>query len=425
MEDSLIEELTRQLRDSSSAQVDFVVTALLAWAKDQTPDNGLDQLRLWRDRIEICRSQIIGDQQAAGIDGAALDRLIGRKTTTRADRKRAKQRAETINRNNDLAKQVDRGQLTAEQLDAISDADTKTEGAAANDRQFLADVAAGPADGARRTADEFVKAKQSLDDLEKRRRHQRRERAVRKGTTADGLASLTISGDDESVQDMWSAIIATADSQYRADGGRDLKAGKHSRTDMQRRFDAAHEHLTLSGGTARSVRPVIVVTAKKLAGVCGAAPAERIGIGPIPDSHLEHLACGSDFVGMVFDGTGHVLWHGRTRRYPSKAQVLALIVRDRGCVLCGADAQRCEAHHLMPWSAPGRGKTDIDGLALLCGSCHRDLHDRNDTLYRDRTDGRWRTRPATKHETPSRPPPGRRRQDRRRAEPPTDPIVLS
>lgn len=410
---------------SSPEQVDAVMSGLLLWAREQPPRHGLYQLHTWRGRIEVCRSQIIDDQQSAGVEGAALDRLIGNQSTTRADRKRAKLRAETINRNSELADEVTHGRLTIDQLDAICDADVKTDGRAANDKKLLGDVAAAPADAARRTADNFVKAQQSGDDLEERRRQQRRQRCARKGNTADGLASLTITGDDESVYEMWSAIVDTAQGFYRADGGRDLKAVEHPRTDAQRLFDAAHHHLINANDATSRARPVIVVTAAKLAGDPDQPPAELVGVGPVPDSLLEHIACGSDFVGMVFDGEGEVLWQGRSRRYPTKAQMLALIARDQGCVLCGADPQRCEAHHLMPWSAPGRGKTDIDELALLCGSCHRDLHDRNHTLYRDRTDGRWRTRPATPHETPKRRPPGRRIQDRQRAEPPTDQIGLS
>lgn len=408
-ESALADELVERLR-SAPGEADAVVSALLFWAKEQPPREGLNRLRVWRDRVELCRSRIISTAQESGVDGPALDALIGRKTTTRADRKRAKQRASTINRNQDLADRVDAGRLTGDQLDAICDADQKTGGKAACDQELLADICSAPADAARRTADDFVRAQQSNDDREAKRRYQRSQRGARKGETADGLASLTISGDDESVHQMWASIVDTADGFYRADGGRDLKAAKHPRTDAQRLFDAAYQHLTgAASPSSRGVRPVIVVSAAKLAGKSDEPAAELVGVGPIPDSLLGELACGSDFVGMVFDGLGEVLWQGRSCRYPTKAQVLALIARDRGCVLCGADPQRCEAHHLIPWSAPRKGRTDIDELALLCGTCHRDLHGHNYTLYRDPTDHRWRTRPATSDETPKPRPPDNRR----------------
>lgn len=426
-ESAHVEELAGQLRNAPGWQLDAVVSGLLLWAADQHPKDGLDRLRVWRDRIEVGRSQIIAAQQAAGVEGAALDGLMGRASTTRADRNRAKKRAQTLSRNQDLADAVDAGRLTGDQLDAIADADHRTDGEAANDGELIADISSAPADAARRAADDFVKAQQSVDDLEKRRRQQRKQREVRKGATADGLASLTISGDDESVHQMWSAIVDTANGLYLSDGGRDLSAGQHPRTNAQRMFDAAHQHLAqppgvssggggtgTRSGTHGGPRPIVIVTATKLAGQTS-EPAELVGSGPIPDTLLEEIACGSEFAGTVFGSCGEVLWHGRKRRSSTKAQQLALIARDRGCVRCGADPHYCQAHHLMPWSAPGQGKTDIDGLALMCGTCHRALHERNHTLYRDRGDGRWRTRPATPNETPKprpqRPPSKPTRSD--------------
>lgn len=401
VDEVLVDEFAGQFRDASLCQLNSVVAALLMWATEQPAAHGLDQLRVWRDRIEVCRSQIVAREQDAGTTGSGLDRLLGRKTTTRADRNRARKRADTLSRNRELADEVDAGRLTADQLDAICDADAKTDGKAANDPDLLADIAAAPADAARKAADAFVKAQQSADDREARRRDQRKRRGVHKTTTADGLASLTISGDDESVHQMWTRIIDTADAMYRTDGGRDLAAGSHPRTDHQRRFDAALQHLTQTAAVTSAAAgpvPVIVVSAAKLAGHSH-EPAELVGSGPIPDSYLEELACCSDFVGTIFDSHGQVLWHGRKRRHATEAQHEALAARDRGCVLCGADPPRCHAHHLIPWSAPGKGTTDIDNLALMCGTCHRQLHNTNYTLYRD-ADDRWKTRPATGAETP-------------------------
>jgi 5-methylcytosine-specific restriction endonuclease McrA len=80
-------------------------------------------------------------------------------------------------------------------------------------------------------------------------------------------------------------------------------------------------------------------------------------------------------------------------------QRYALIIRDKGCVQCGAPHAGCEVHHLMPWNAPDKGETNLDKLALLCGRCHRTLHNNNHTLFQDAT-GTWNTRPATPNETP-------------------------
>lgn len=67
---------------------------------------------------------------------------------------------------------------------------------------------------------------------------------------------------------------------------------------------------------------------------------------------------------------GAVLDLGRRRRLASRAQRLALIVRDGGCSFPGCDRppEWCERHHLTAW-ADG-GPTDLDNLTLLCRYHH-------------------------------------------------------
>ncbi|MEZ5168528.1 MAG: HNH endonuclease signature motif containing protein [Acidimicrobiales bacterium] len=108
---------------------------------------------------------------------------------------------------------------------------------------------------------------------------------------------------------------------------------------------------------------------------------------------------------MLFDGPGRPIWVGRDERNATIAQWRALIARDRGCVGCGADPNRCEAHHIVFWEHWGR--TDIDNLVLVCTRCHHDLHHRGHTLRR--TNGRWHI------DTPNGPsPPGKPNRNRRR-----------
>ncbi len=112
------------------------------------------------------------------------------------------------------------------------------------------------------------------------------------------------------------------------------------------------------------------------------ADCEIPGTGPIPARVLERLACGTDIFGMIFDGNGQPLWHGRKVRTITDAQWRALVARDRGCVLCRAAPSWCEGHHIIGWQAPARGRTDIENLALLCYRCHHELHDSAGRLQR-------------------------------------------
>ena len=94
---------------------------------------------------------------------------------------------------------------------------------------------------------------------------------------------------------------------------------------------------------------------------------------PVPDSVLEQIGPASEVIGHVFSGTGQPLWQGRSRRLATVAQWRSLIVATRGCAACGADIDRCHAHHVQEW-IDDNGPTDIDNLQLLCHTCHGVAH---------------------------------------------------
>ena len=78
---------------------------------------------------------------------------------------------------------------------------------------------------------------------------------------------------------------------------------------------------------------------------------------------------------LIVSAEGSALWMGRAVRTATDEQWVALIDRDEGCVVCGADPSYCEAHHLDFWEQGG--PSDITNLVLLCTRHHHDLHDQN------------------------------------------------
>jgi len=133
--------------------------------------------------------------------------------------------------------------------------------------------------------------------------------------------------------------------------------------------------------------------------------ARLVGGGTIPHSLFRHYLPDAAIVGIIFDGNGQVLWHGRDKRYATPAQISALRIRDEGCVLCGRDAADCEAHHVIPFHSPAKGQTNTDELALVDSDCHHHIHANNITLEADRGPNkkrklRWRPRPARLDELP-------------------------
>ena len=104
-------------------------------------------------------------------------------------------------------------------------------------------------------------------------------------------------------------------------------------------------HATIDGLTA----PVSIATARRMAADAGVIPC-------------------------VLGAESDVLDWGRRKRLFTRAQRLALVERDGGCVACGAPPGHAKVHHLQWWSRDA-GPTDLDNGVLLCTSCHHRIHD--------------------------------------------------
>ena len=103
----------------------------------------------------------------------------------------------------------------------------------------------------------------------------------------------------------------------------------------------------------------------------------------------------------MFDGPRIPLAVGRTARTATPAQRRALAARDGGCIIPGCEipAENCQAHHVQDWAAGG--PSDIDNLALLCWTHHRQVDLTMWTIDRSRTRGNRRgTAPGAPPGTP-------------------------
>jgi hypothetical protein len=87
------------------------------------------------------------------------------------------------------------------------------------------------------------------------------------------------------------------------------------------------------------------------------------------------LASEDGIIPDVLGGRLKVLDVGRKQRLFTRAQRIALLVRDGGCTAlgCRTAAWFCHAHHDDPWSLGG--KTDLANGRLLCPAHHRMAHD--------------------------------------------------
>ena len=87
------------------------------------------------------------------------------------------------------------------------------------------------------------------------------------------------------------------------------------------------------------------------------------------------LACEANIIPVVLDSKSQPIDIGRAARLFTKAQRIALGLRDGGCTAkgCETSASGCHAHHDDPWSKGGA--TDLANGRLLCPRHHRLAHD--------------------------------------------------
>ncbi|WP_420626873.1 DUF222 domain-containing protein [Candidatus Poriferisodalis sp.] len=103
---------------------------------------------------------------------------------------------------------------------------------------------------------------------------------------------------------------------------------------------------------------------------------------------VRRLACDSELIPVILGGPGGSADIGRARRtVPARLRRL-LIARDRHCRWpgCREAPSRCDAHHIIHWSAGG--PTDLGNLVLLCHAHHHHLHEHGYLLVPG-PDGSW------------------------------------
>ncbi|WAM12868.1 HNH endonuclease signature motif containing protein [Rhodococcus sp. JS3073] len=180
---------------------------------------------------------------------------------------------------------------------------------------------------------------------------------------------------------------------------RDLLAAaavRDTRTAAQRNhdaFSAVFRALLESGvlGRHRGLPATVIVTMtleQLEQAVGGLATTATGGLLPIADALA--LAEKAHPVLALFDHAGRPLHLGRRRRLAGADQRLALIASDGGCTRpgCSAPPSLCAVHHVTDWHKGGR--TDIEGLALVCDACHGQVND---------GPAGWATRSAPVHST--------------------------
>ena len=225
------------------------------------------------------------------------------------------------------------------------------------------------------------------DDGAERYQQQRRNRLLKHWINEQGMGVLLAELDPTSYQQVVKAINVDYDRLWRDDGGRDGTPDE-VRTVQQRLADAFVALITDPGrrgpGSTR-MQLIAVADIERLRADNPTGVAEIVGGEALPQTVLERLMCMATVTGVVFDGKGQPIWVGRDRRFPTEAQIKAIIARDRHCTGtgCAAGPERCEIHHIVPWEEGGL--TDIDKMCLACPHCHHNIHDRGYIVIKTKT----------------------------------------
>ena len=173
-------------------------------------------------------------------------------------------------------------------------------------------------------------------------------------------------------------------------------------TVFQARQNDPHGDTTDEGGVDR--RTVAMIRADALTAICehvaecdnnglplaGATVIVRVALDDISDgaglatidgtdhpisvTTCRQIAASGGIIPVVLGSAGEILDWGREKRLFTRAQRLALVERDGGCVMCGLPPQMTKAHHIR-WWLRDTGPTDLSNGVLLCTSCHHRIHD--------------------------------------------------
>ncbi|MGQ0464565.1 MAG: DUF222 domain-containing protein [Sporichthyaceae bacterium] len=189
----------------------------------------------------------------------------------------------------------------------------------------------------------------------------------------DGTQTMRWTDTDERIAKLKAALGPLAAPQPAPDGTRD------PRLPGQRRADAMGDLVerTLRFGNlpaTRGHRPHIVVT------ISEQDLRSETGFGTTTTGEtltaeaVRRIACDANLHSLHVDGNGIPLKLGRSQRFASPSQWLALVARDGGCVGpgCTRPPEWTQAHHIDYWE--NLGPTDLENLCLVCDHHHDQVH---------------------------------------------------
>ena len=344
-------------------------------------------------RLAAVRAEKVDELARRRGEAHAADVLRGDLKQSRGGAKREVAFAERLADLPGTAEALADGAITPQHARAIADASAHTP---IDEAALLTAAGKEPVDEFGRTVRDHVNERTAAEDLEERRRRQRARREANIKQESDGMYKLFGTFDPVAGARIETALANMA-KQIRLD-----EDPKGRATPAQRYADALEALITRQGtGTGGKPQRTTLLVIADYDTVAGQLDNPQLVDGtPLAPSEFLKIAMEADILPALFGTKGQPLWLGHKYRHASTAQRIALAVRDRGCVICGAPNSFCQAHHVIFWEYGGR--TDIDNLVLLCSDCH---HHKIHTLGADlirHPDGTYSLQPPP-NQPPARP----------------------
>ena len=172
-----------------------------------------------------------------GASEASTAETLRRQTGCSArEAKHRARRAEILKKMPNVGEALSSGRLTGEHATALARAAAETSPEAVDrDAGLLAEAESSPADVASGKARDWVRRRQTGDDLQRLHQWQRRNRSLMFGAGEGGMIAGIAKFDQVSGAQFQNLVESLADRLYRADGGRD---NPQARTRAQCRLDA-------------------------------------------------------------------------------------------------------------------------------------------------------------------------------------------
>jgi hypothetical protein len=193
-----------------------------------------------------------------------------------------------------------------------------------------------------------------------------------------GKGGLTFTGPSFHVAAVKKMVLAHSNPRHRAaveGAGAPRRPGKQALgrafCELIERFPAGK--LPKTGGVSATV--VVTIPLEVLEGRLEQACLLDTG-GKISPGMARRLACDAGLIPAVLGGKSEVLDLGRARRFHTRAQRIAIAIRDQHCTEPGCDwpPAMCHVHHEPGW-ADG-GVTDVEHGRLYCPRHHARFHRR-------------------------------------------------